>query len=57
MWPAKYVYMEKKSFNDCKIFQLIRAINDSSCAFGIVISIMFRSAKLAYFFILKEKDT
>ena len=49
--------MEKKCFNDSKILELIRAINDGSCAFRIVISIMFRSAKLACFFILKEKGT
>ena len=33
---------------------VIRVTIDSSCAFGIVILIMFISTKLAYFFILKE---
>ena len=32
---------------------VIRVTIDSSCAFGIVILIMFISTKLAYFFILK----
>ena len=55
-WQAKSVYKEKnKCFNKSKFFQLIRVTNGSSCAFGIVISIMSISAKLAYFFILYEK--
>ena len=39
------------------MFPQIRVKNDGSCAFGIVISIMFISTKLPCFFILKEKST
>ena len=42
----KSVYKGEKCFNKSKLFQLIRVTNDSSCVFGIVISIMFISVKL-----------
>ena len=47
-WQAKSIYKVKKYFSKSKRFQFV---------LGIVIGIMFISANLAYFFILKEKST